>query len=505
VKSFARRHEMTVRIAIGAGRGRILRQLLTEGLVLCVFAAAGGLALAYWMRDAVRLLYPPLGVPMRLTGTLDWRVIAASVGICVASTVLVGLVPALQAGKVDLSSALKFEAGGVIAGSGSPRLRSTLVLLQVSLSFLLVVGAGLLLESMQRIRRSSPGFAADRILATGLDLRSAGYDREKAAHFQDELIERVRALPSVESAAYSRIRPFSFRTYASAALAVDGYRPGGDEQPTVEYNEVSPSYFATMGIPLVSGREFVRSDDAAGLAVAVIDETMAAHYWPRQDPIGRQFLANGKSARVVGVAKASKYRSLLEAPRPFFYVPLLQSPSIIANLAIRTSRGAASVAPALVREIHELDRNLALGEVITMREQVERSTAAQRIAVTLLGVFGVLALLLAAVGLYGVMSHAVSQGSRELGLRMALGADAPNLLRLILSRGFRLTAGGLALGAAAALASTRLLGYLLYEVSPRDPLAFATAFGVMAMAALAACLLPAWRAARTDPVRALRG
>jgi predicted permease len=373
------------------------------------------------------------------------------------------------------------------------------------LSFLLIVGAGLLLQSMQRIRRSSPGFAADKILTTGIDLLSAGYDKARAAHFQDRLIERVRAMPGVDSAAYSRIRPFSLRTYSAAAVTVDGYRPGGDEQPAVEYNEVSPSYFATMGIPLVSGREFERSDDSSGLAVAVIDETMAARYWPGRDPIGRTFQSNGRPARVVGVARAARYRSLLEVPRPFFYVPLLQNPSTTANLAVRTFRDAASLATDLLREIRELDGNLALAELITMREQVARSTAAQRIAVTLLGAFGVLALLLAAVGLYGVMSHAVSQSSRELGLRMALGAGAPDLLRLVLSRGFRLTAGGIALGVAAALALTRLLGYLLYEVSPRDPIAFAAAFGVMTMAAFAACLLPAWRAARTDPARALRG
>ena len=505
VKSFARRHEMTVRLALGAGRRRILRQLLTEGLVLSAFAAMAGLALAYGLRDAVRLLYPPLGVPMRLTGTIDWRIAAMCLAVCAVSTVLVGLVPALRAARVDLTSALKFESGGVIAGSGSPGLRSGLVLLQVSLSFLLVVGAGLLLMSMQRIRRSSPGFTADRIVTTGIDLLSAGYDKDRAARFQEALLGQVRALPGVESAAYSRIRPFSLRTYSSAAVAVDGYRPAGDERPVVEYNEVTPTYFETMGIPLVSGRDFERSDDARNVPVAVIDETMAARYWPGRDPLGRVFQANGRPTRVVGVVRPAKYRSLLEPTMPFFYVPLLQNPSTTAGLEIRTPRDAGVLAPALLAEIRRLDANLAPGEVITMREQVERSTAPQRIAVTLLGVFGGLALLLAAVGLYGVMSHAVSQGTRELGLRMALGADARTLLRLVLSRGFRLTGAGLVLGAAAALVLTRLLGYLLYEVSPRDPLAFASAFVVMAVAAFTACLVPAWRAARTDPVRALRG
>lgn len=505
VKSFARRHEMTVRIAIGAGRGRLVRQLLTEGLILVAIAAAGGLALAYWMRNAVHLLYPPLGLPMRLSGALDWRVILASVGVCLISTLLVGLVPALQAGKIDLSSALKSESTGVLVGSGGSRLRSSLVLLQVSLSFLLLVGAGLLVQSMQRIRRASPGFSADHVLATGIDLLSAGYDQDRARNFQDGLMRRVQGLPGVESAAYSRTRPFSLRPYSETPLAVDGYRPGPDEQPTVAYNEVSPGYLATMGIPLVGGREFTTFDDETSAPVAVINETMATRYWRGRTPIGGRLQVKGKWTEVVGVARPAKYSSLLEAPEPFFYVPLRQNPSRTATLNIRTSRDATTMASALVSEIHALDGNLALGELISMREQVDRSTASQRIAVMLLGIFGLLALFLAAIGLYGVMSHAVSQSSRELGLRMALGAGAPDLLRLVLSRGFRLTAAGVALGAAAALALTRLLGYLLYEVSPRDPLVFGSAFAVMVFAAFLACALPARRAARTDPVRALRG
>ena len=232
---------------------------------------------------------------------------------------------------------------------------------------------------------------------------------------------------------------------------------------------------------------------------------MAAQYWPGQDSIGRRFRVNGKPTQVVGIARVSKYSNLFETPKPFFYVPLRQNPSVIVALSIRTSRPAAGIATALMGVIRSLDEHLALSELITMREQVDRSAASQRIAVTLLGVFGGLALVLAAIGIYGVMSHAVTQSSRELGLRMALGAGKRDLLRLVLSRGIRLTAAGIALGVAAALALTRLLGYLLYEVSPRDPLAFAYAFTVMAVAALIACFLPARRASRIDPIRALRG
>ena len=315
----------------------------------------------------------------------------------------------------------------------------------------------------------------------------------------------MRVLPGVESAAYSRIRPFSYRTYSSTPVSVEGYRPRSDESPAVEYNEVSPSYLATMGIPLVSGREFTNADDVSTPAVAVINEKMAAQYWPGQDPIGRRFQVNGKATQVVGVARVSKYGNLLEPPRPFFYVPLRQNPSVTVALSIRTSRPPEGIATALVGAIRSLDEHLALSELITMREQVDRSAASQRIGVTLLGVFGALALVLAAIGIYGVMSHAVTQSSRELGLRMALGAGKGDLLRLVLSRGFRLTGAGIALGAGAALGLTRLLGYLLYEVSPRDPIAFASAFLVMALAAFLACFLPARRASRIDPVRVLRG
>ncbi|HXM76811.1 MAG TPA: ABC transporter permease, partial [Thermoanaerobaculia bacterium] len=318
------------------------------------------------------------------------------------------------------------------------------------------------------------------------------------------LIDRVRALPTVQSAALSRIRPFTYQTYSSSSIAVDGYQSAPDELPSVEYNEVGPDYFATLGIPLVSGREFTRADDGLAPLVAVVNQTMAARYWRGQDPIGKRVQVKGRWLQVVGVARTAKYQTLLETPKPFFYVPLRQNPSIPVNLTIRTSQSTGTMATALAREIHALDKNIAPSEVITMREQVDRSTASQRVAVTLLGAFGGLALLLAAIGLYGVMSHAVSQSTRELGLRMALGATASDLVRLVLSHGFTLTGGGIVLGAATALGLTRLLGYLLYEVSPRDPLAFGSAFLVMAIAALAACLVPAWRATRTDPVRALK-
>src|SRR5260370_31107588 len=258
-----------------------------------------------------------------------------------------------------------------------------------------------------------------------------------------------------------------------------------------------------MGIPLVSGREFTRTDLETAPPVAVVNEAMAAQYWRGRDPVGQRLQVKGRWVQGVGVSKMSKYRNLMETSKPFFYTPLRQGP-LGQGLQIRTSLGPGTMAKALAREIHKLDPNLAPVEVITMREQVDRTTAVQRVAVMMLAVFGGLALLLAAIGLYGVMSYTVSQSTREFGLRMALGADASDVLRLGIRDGGSLTARGVVFGAQAALGLTTLMGSLLYKVSPRDPLAFGTAFLVMAMASLAACFLPAWRATRTDPVRALR-
>ena len=299
--------------------------------------------------------------------------------------------------------------------------------------------------------------------------------------------------------------PFSYRSYSSAPIAVDGYDAPPDQQPTADYNEVGPGFLATMGIPLVSGREFTRADDETAPPVAVVNETMAAQYWRGVDPVGRRVQVRGRWMQVVGVARSG------EVPEPArdAEAVLLRAaaPELLGHgrPADPDAAGPGAIAPALVREIHALDPNVAPSELITMREQVDRTTASQRIAVTILVVFGALALVLAAIGLYGVMASTVSQSRRELALRMALGASSADLLRLVMSTGLALTAGGVLVGLAAALQLTRLIGYLLYNVSPRDPLAFGFAFVVIAIASLIACVVPAWRATRTDPLHALRG
>jgi predicted permease len=505
VRSFARRHEMTVRLAIGAGRGRLLRQLFTEGLILSALGAAGGLLVAHWCRHALVLLLPARGgVSMHLPGEIDWRVLALSAGICLFATLIVGLIPALQTRNLDLAGALKAESYGVVSTRGRAWVRSSLVVLQVSLSFVLLVGAGLLVQSLQKIRTASPGFTTHAVLSTAVPLVAAGYDVSRARAFEDELINRIQALPGVESVAFARLEPLGYGTYSSSPIVVDGYQPPPDEQPSVEYNQVGPAYFATMGIPLVSGREFTRADDEKAALVAVVNQTMVTRYWRGQNPVGQRLQVKGQWLQIIGVAADSKYSSMREPAKPFFYVPLLQDFARGGNLNIRTTLPLRTIETAVAREVRALDPNLALYEMITLQEQVDRSTSPQQVAVTLVGVLGGLALLLAAIGLYGVMSYAVSQSTRELGLRMALGAGGSDLLRLVLSRGLALTASGVLVGAVAALALTRLIGNFLFRVSPRDPLAFGSAFALLMIVSVAACFLPAWRAMRVDPIVALR-
>jgi macrolide transport system ATP-binding/permease protein len=502
VRSFVRRHEMIVRLAIGANRRRLLKQLLTEGLILSALGTAGGFLIAYWCRHVLVLLLPE-GRAMYLPGAIDGRVMAMSTGICLVVTFIIGLVPALQTRHLDLAGPLKAESGGVV-GRSNGWIRSGLVIFQLSLSFILLVGAALLLESLQKIRNTSPGFSTTRVAVTRVSLVAAGYDVPRAKTFQNELVERLSGLPGIESVAFAAVTPLGYIGYSSSPIAVDGYQPSPDEQPEVEYNQVGPGYLATMGIPLLSGREFARSDDENAPLVAIVNRTMMMHYWRGQDPIGHRLQVKGRVVRVVGVAADSKYESLAETPKPFFYVPLRQDFVREPSLNLRITQSLQSTSAAVLREVHALDPNLPLYEMITLQEQVKLAASPQLVAVTLVSTLGGLALLLAAVGIYGVMSYAVAQSTRELGLRMALGADAANLLRLVISRGLRLTVGGVLLGAVAALVLTRLLGQLLYNVSPRDPLVFGAALLVMTLTTTSACLLPAWRASRTDPARVLR-
>jgi predicted permease len=503
-RSLLRRHEITIRLALGAGRRRLIKQLFTEGLILAVIAAVGGIAVAYSCRNALVLSFPSpaAGIVIDLPGQVDWRVLVSSVVICIGATMLFALMPAIHASHIDLSGALKTGSAGVVAGGNRSRLRSALVLIQVSLSFVLLAGTGLLLQSLQRMQKTSPGFSTD-VVVSRADLVSAGYNLERAKAFDTQLLDRVRELPGVESATLSRLIPFSYGTFSTAPLAIDGYQLAPNEQLNSSYLEVAEDYFKTLGIPIVTGREFQRTDDENAPPVAIINETMAAKFWPGKDPIGQRLKVKDRWLKIVGLARNVNYEDKLELPRTFFYVPIRQNFLESNNLLVRTRETSGAIRDVLAREVRALDPNLAPVAPFRVQEQVDRKGYTQRLAAMLIAIFGAMALFLAAIGLYAVMSYSVSQSTRELGLRMALGANGKDLLRLVVSRGLQLTGAGLVFGGIAALILTRLMGNLLYKVSPHDPLAFGSAFVVIVIVSLAACFLPAWRATRIDPVQAL--
>src|SRR5437879_6024972 len=304
---------MTGRLAVGAGRGRLLKQLLTESLILSTLAAGGGLMVAHWCRNLLVLLLPARGgVAMNLPGEIDWRVLLLSAAVCLIVTLLFGLVPAVQTSRIDLASALKAESGGVVGGRQRALMRWSLVVAQVALTFVLLVATGLLFQSSRNVQNTSPGFLTHGTLTTAIDMVAAGYDAQRIKNFQDALVDRLQSLGGVEWAAFSRSTPFSYGGYSSAPIAVDGYETARDEQPKAEYNEVGPGYLATLGIPLVSGREFTRADNETAPLVAVVNDVMAPQYWRGKDPVGSRLQVKGRWMRVVGVARSSKYHRLTE-------------------------------------------------------------------------------------------------------------------------------------------------------------------------------------------------
>jgi predicted permease len=500
-RASARRREIGVRLALGAGRRRLVRQLLTESLLLAVAGGALGVLVAEWTIDMLMKLQPPTPIPMFLDLSLDYRALAFTALLALVTGVLFGLVPALRATRPGVIPALKGDAP-ITSRLGFSTSR-VLVVSQVGLSLLLLVGSGLFVRSLGNAGNIDTGFDANNLLVMSMDLRLQGYDDVRTKTFCRQLLERVSGLPGVISASLADSLPLSLHGQRTS-VRMEGYAPQPGEDMEINFAKVAPRYFETMRIALRRGREFTPQDREGAPGVAVVNEAFARRYWPGQDPLGKKVRRGPAEFTVIGLARDGKYRTLGEDPLPFLYFPLDQVYSTSVTLHVRTAGDPAALLGSVRREIQSLDRDLPLYEVKTMRDHLGIAMLPARLAASLLGGFGVLALALAAIGIYGVMSYSVAQRTREIGIRMALGADRRRVLNLVVGQGMLPALIGAILGLAAAVGVTRFAAGFLYGISATDILTFAGVTGLLAAVALAASYLPARRATRVDPVVALR-
>ena len=515
-RSETRRREIAVRTALGAGRGRLLRQLITESCVLTMMGALAGLLFA---RTAVSLLVTqsPVTFPSFVAPGLDARVALFTIGVSIVCGVLVGLVPGLQARAVDLTTALKEQARGS-DGPRAQRVRGALVVAELSLAVVLLVGAGLMIRSVRNLASLDPGFAPDAVLTLRVSIPRASAAAAAANPSGPPaqpviqgraLLERLRAVPGVAAASLGTDLPLDGNA-AAVFYAAEGMPPAtAQNMPRAYYHRVSPDFFSTLRIPLVAGRTFTESELTPTSPAVIVSDRVAKRFWPGQDPIGKRVKFGSLSSSnpwmaIVGVVGEVKYRGLPENPTadPDVYLPFAERNSQIA-LAIRASVPPASLIAPVRALIRNVDPSIPIYAVSTLDDLVSAQTSASRFTMWLMGVFAAIALALAVVGIYGVMSYLVTQRTREIGIRLALGADARDILQLVVASGAKLIAAGIVIGVAGAFALERLVRSLLFGVTTTDA-ASVVAIGVLAVVALAACYLPAARAARVDPLRALR-
>jgi predicted permease len=504
-----RRREIAIRLAMGASRVRLIRQLLTESLLLSIVGGAAGLLLAIWIVKALVALKPPIDFPLTMDLGLDWRVLLFSVGVSLVAGAVFGLAPALQSTRPNLLNALKDTSAQ--GGAGRTRLRSVLVVAQIAISLVVLIAAGLVVRTLQQLQTMNPGFDPQNALTMSFDLSLQGYDKARSEQFYQQLPERVRALPGVKSAAITSYIPLSLN-YNSRGVYVEGEPiERGANAPSAMNGAVGPRYFETMGTPIVSGREFTEQDLEKSEPVAIVNETFVRRLMPAvnspADAVGKRVSwgdANGPFRRIVGVARDGRYFNIAEDPRSFIWTPITQDYISSGSLMVRTTGNPESVFAAVRGEVQALDPNLPLFDVKTLIDHMQLALFPARVAATVLGVFGLVALLLSAIGIYGITSYAVAQRTHEIGIRMALGAQWADVLRLVLNHGLKLTFTGAAIGLIGAYVATRAITSVLYGVSATDPLTFVSVSVLLIGVALVACYVPARRATKVDPLVALR-
>jgi predicted permease len=491
---------MAVRLSLGAGRARLVRQLLTESMVFSLLAGAAGVGLAWVVIGLLNHIPFPAEVRIDPDLRLSIPVLLFSLGVSLFTGVLFGLAPALQSTRPHLVSALKGESS---SGGSRSRMSRTLVVAQMALSLVLLVCAGLFLRNLRAATSIDKGFTSDNLLVASVDPALQGYERARTVEFYRRLVERVRELPGVTSVGLGEVIPLSLGSQ-QRSVEVPGYTPAPNERMSIDYNIVTPGYFEAMGIPLARGRGFTAQDDSTAPRVAVVNQRFADRFWPGQNAVGKQFRQGNQPVTVIGVVRTGKYSTLGEKPLAYAYYPQAQLWNSAMNIHVRTATDPASIAPRLRAEVAALDENLPISSVRTMNDLMGVALLPARLAGSVLGVFGLLGLVLAAVGMYGVMSYSVAQRTREIGIRMAVGAASGQVVSLVVRQGVTLVLLGAGIGLAGALGASQLVRGMLYGGSALDPLTFIGVPLVLLGVAMLAIWIPARRAATVDPMVALR-
>ncbi len=507
-KAAGRRKEIAIRLSIGASRARLIRQLLLESWILSLSGGLLGLLVAQWTLDVLISFIPPTELSGFINSQLDGRVLLYCLAVSLATGLAFGLYPALQATKPDVAPTLKDQLTPVTTGS-SRYFRDSLVIAQVALSLMLLVTAGLFASSLVKMTRIDVGFSSDRLMTFSLRPELAKYNRERAVALFEQLEDRLAALPGARMVSAAEI-PLIADSNASNSITVEGYTSKGESDRNAYINEIGPAFFATLGIPLVAGREFTRADSMNSPKVAIINQTFAKRYFDTRNPLGRHLgIGSGPGTKtnieIVGVVKDSKYSQVTNEPRAVYYLPYRQDERLGALFYyVRTAMDAEQFAPLIRREVAKLDPNIPVDRLKTMNAQISESIFAERLLSTFAAAFACLATLLAAIGLYGVLAYTVARRTHEIGIRMALGANRHDIHRLILREVLVMLGIGIGIGSAAAVAANRLFESLLYGVKSTDPAVLLGAAVLLAAVALAAGSLPARKATEVDPMVALR-